>query len=167
MQLSAADAALLSEIGGKSLLESHGHSAPLEIMQAYVNRSFHELACREELKNKRNIFWAVYYHHQPAGYFKIILDAAHPMISIQQTTKLERLYLLKEFYGHKLGHGLLQQAISISKEQGGKGMWLDVWKQNERAIHFYEKEGFETIAEGKFTLTETRSNPIWVMLKTY
>lgn len=166
-RLTPADAALLSKIGGISLMESHGHSAPTEVMQAYVDRSFSEEACRAELSDEKNIFSAVFYNHRPAGYFKIIFETPHPAVSLQPVTKLERLYLLKEFYDLKLGHGLLQQAIDLSTAYGDKGMWLDVWQKNERAIRFYQKQGFETVGESRFVLTDTRSNPIWVMLRRY
>ena len=166
-RLGPSDAPLLAKIGGISLLESHGHSAPAEVMQAYVDKSFSEQACRDELSDSQNIFSAVYYNNEPAGYFKIILAIPHPLISLQPVTKLERLYLLKEFYGLKLGHGLLEQALALSAAAGDKGMWLDVWQKNDRAIRFYKKEGFETVGESRFVLTETRSNPIWVMLRRY
>jgi ribosomal protein S18 acetylase RimI-like enzyme len=166
-RLTPGDAALLARIGGASLLESHGHSAPAEVMQQYVDRNFNEQACREELADDNNIFTAVVYNNQPAGYSKIILNTPHPAVNLQPVTKLERLYLLKEYYDQKLGHRLLQQAVDISKKEGEKGMWLDVWKENHRAIHFYQKQGFETVGESRFKLTETRTNPIWVLLLRY
>lgn len=158
---------MLASVGGKSLLESHGHSAPMEIMQAYVDRSFSEEACRAELGDEQNLFWAVFSNGEPAGYFKIICNVPHPSVPLQPVTKLERLYLLKEYYGLKLGHGLLVQAIDLSKAAGDRGMWIEVWKKNDRALRFYEKEGFETVGESRFVLTETRANPIWVMVLPY
>jgi diamine N-acetyltransferase len=155
---------MLAKVGRRSLLESHGHSAPAEIMQEYVNRSFSEEACRIELLDGANIFHAVFYNGEPAGYSKINLATPHPLVQQQPVTKLERLYLLKEYYGLSLGHRLLQQAIDLSKEAGDKGLWLDVWKGNERAIRFYQKQGFETVGESGFVLTASRVNPIWVML---
>ena len=165
--LTPADASLLAKIGRVSLLESHGHSQPIEVMQAYVNKSFSEEACRIELANHSNIFTAVFFNNQPAGYSKIIYNTPHPAISIVTVTKLERLYLLKEFYDHKLGHVMLHKAIENSKEAGDKGMWLEVWKGNERAVRFYQKQGFETVGETIFRLTPTHSNPAWVMMLGY
>ena len=165
--LTPADAALLAKIGGISLLESHGHSSPGEVMQAYLNKSFNEDACRAELANPTNIFSAVFYDNRPAGYSKMIYNIPHPAISIGPITKLERLYLLKEFYDLKLGHVLLHQAIENSKAAGDKGMWLEVWKGNERAVSFYQKQGFETVGETSFRLTATHSNPAWVMMMEY
>lgn len=165
--LTPADASLLATIGGISLMESHGHSQPEEIMQAYVSKSFSEEACLAELTNHSNIFSAVFYNNQPAGYSKIIYHTPHPNIQVKQVTKLERLYLLKEFYDHKLGHRMLQQAIENSKAAGDIGMWLEVWKGNERAVKFYEKQGFKTVGETSFRLTATYSNPAWVMVFLY
>ena len=165
--LTPADATLLAKIGGISLIESHGHSSPKEVMQAYVNKSFSEDACRAELTNNSNIFFAVYYNNQTAGYSKIIYNTPHPVISLGPVTKLERLYLLKEFYDLKLGHQMLQQAFEDSKAAGDKGMWLEVWKGNERAVRFYEKQGFRTVGNTRFRLTATHSNPAWVMMKEY
>lgn len=167
VRLAPADAELLARIGRKSLLESHGHSAPPEVMQEYANKSFSGEVCRTELLNEDNIFHALFYNGEPAGYSKIIFHSPHPAVPLQPVTKLERLYLLNEFYGLKLGHQLLQQAIDLSKAAGERGMWLDVWKGNERAIRFYQKQGFETVGESEFVLTASRVNPIWVMLLRY
>lgn len=166
-RLTPADAPLLSQVGGVSLIESHGHSAPAAVMQAYVAKSFSEDACKTELGDEANIFNAAFYKGEPAGYSKIVFHCPHPAIALQQVTKLERLYLLKDFYDLKLGHRLLEQAIDLSQKAGDRGMWLNVWKENSRAISFYEKAGFETVGESRFVLTETHANPNWVMLLTY
>lgn len=166
-RLTPEDAALLASIGGESLLESHGHSAPLPIMQAYRDRSFNEATCRAELEMEQNIFTAIFYNGIAAGYSKIVVDVPHPAVSLQPVTKLERLYLLKKFYGLKLGEQLLQQILKFSKASDNKGTWLEVWKGNERAIRFYEKQGFRMVGEMSFQLTETYANPAWVMLLPY
>lgn len=167
LRLTAADATMLSKIGGASLIESHGHSAPAEVMQAYVDRSFSEEACLAELMDADNIFHGVFYNNQPAGYSKIVFNCSHPAVALQPVTKMERLYLLKGFYHLKLGQQLMQQAIDLSKAAGDRGMWLNVWKRNERALRFYQKQGFETVGESEFVLTETHANPNWVMLLRY
>jgi ribosomal protein S18 acetylase RimI-like enzyme len=166
-RLAPGDDTLLSEVGGKSLIESHGHSAAPETIQTYVDKSFSVEACSAELQDASNIFSAVFYDGQPAGYFKIICNISHPDVPLQPVTKMERLYLLKEFYDHKLGHALLKEAIEFSKAAGEKGMWLNVWKENHRALRFYERQGFITVGESHFILTPDHSNPNWVMLLTY
>lgn len=167
LRLTPADAPMLSKLGGATLLQSHGHSAPPEIMNAYVARSFSEAACCAELEAEANIFEAIFYNGEPAGYSKIILNCAHPAVPLQPVTKLERIYLLQEFYDRKLGRELLLQAIDCSGAGGDKGMWLDVWQENKRAISFYQKAGFEVVGKGAFRLSPTHANPVWVMLLRY
>ena len=86
---------------------------------------------------------------------------------LQPVTKMKQLYLLKEFYDLKLGHQLMHHAIEISQKQGEKGMWLNVWKENERALRFYKKQGFKIVGEADFVLTASHANPNWVMLLEY
>ena len=74
VQLTSPDATLLATIGGITLLQSHGHSAPAEVMQAYVDKSFSEEACLAELMDGHNIFHAIFYNDQPAGYSKIVFN---------------------------------------------------------------------------------------------
>lgn len=167
VRLAPADAALLSKIGSATLLESHGHSAPADILHDYVSKAFNEEACLCELSDAHNLFHGIFYNGVPAGYSKIVFDCPHNAVDLQPVTKMERLYLLKEFYELKLGQQLMQQAISLSKAQGEKGMWLNVWKKNERAIRFYAKHGFKSVGESEFVLTAAHSNPNWVMLLRY
>lgn len=166
-RLTPADAAVLADMGSASLVQSHGHSAPPQTMQEYVNRSFSVAACTKELQDEHNIFYAAYYNGQPAGYYKIILNSPHPAVPLQPATKLERLYLLQEYYDLKLGHHLLQHAVALSTRAGEKCMWLNVWKENHRAIRFYEKNGFQRVGESLFVLTASHANPNWVMLLQY
>lgn len=166
-ELTVNDLPLLVEMGGASLLQSHGHSAPAAVMQQYVDKSFSPENCVAELSDTHNIFYAIFYKEAAAGYFKIIFDLPHPATPLQPVTKMERLYLLQEFYGLGLGQQLMQKAIHLSKEKGEKGMWLNVWKGNDRAISFYKKTGFKTVGESEFVLTPTHANPNWVLLLTY
>ena len=97
VRLTSSDDTMLSTIGGKTLIESHGHSAPPQVMQEYVDKSFTTEACLAELADETNIFHAVYYNDQLAGYSKIVFDCPHPAVALQPVTKMERLYLMKEF----------------------------------------------------------------------
>ena len=161
------DAELLSQIGGRSLIESHGHSAPSSIMEAYRAEKFTAEALEEELADKDNIFHIINYNDQPAGYSKIIYRQPLPDVAQKKITKLERLYLLSEYYSLRLGHQLLQFNIDLSKSEGEQGMWLYVWKGNERALRFYERWGFQIIGDGWFRLTDEHANPNWKMLLEY
>jgi ribosomal protein S18 acetylase RimI-like enzyme len=161
------DVSLLVQIGRRSLVESHGSSAPPEVMKTYLDEKFTEAALAEELADEANIFHLVYYNGEPAGYSKIIYNSPITPVPSARITKLERLYLLSEFYDKKLGHQLLQFNINLSKSAGQEGMWLYVWKENERAMRFYNRAGFIIVGDGFFRLTAGHANPNWQMFLKY
>lgn len=153
------DAAVLAGIAKTTFLQSHGHSASPEEIAFYVNEKFNEEAIREELKNEANIFHLIYYNETAAGYSKIILNDPHPDILYPNITKLERLYLLKDFHDKKLGAALFSFIRTLANENQQAGIWLYVWKQNARAISFYTKAGFTIVGSFDFRISATHSNP--------
>lgn len=162
-----ADAPLLAELGKATFIESHGHSASQEDIEGYVQDKYTVDAMETELSDPRNVFYIIYYKDQPAGFSKIIFNVPHANIQQANVTKLERIYLLKQFYGLQLGQELLQFNIQLSKEKDQAGMWLFVWTENPRALRFYEKAGFKVIGSHDFALTENHSNPNYQMLLEY
>lgn len=158
---------LLVDMGKVSFLEAHGNSASPEILSTYVDKNYNEEVFKTELATPKNVYRIIYHNQQAAGYSKIIFDAPHANIPVANVTKLERLYLLKEFYGLNLGLELLQYNIDISKKNGQSGIWLFVWKENHRAINFYKKAGFEIIGSHDFKISETHANPNHQMFLAY
>jgi len=161
------DFQLVSDLAQSSFVESHGHSASPDVINNYINEKFSVVAMKAELKEPVNIYHVISYDSKPAGYSKIVLDTIHPLIAQKNITKLDRLYLLKEFYDLKLGRELLQFNINFSKESKDKGMWLNVWKENKRALDFYENSGFEVMGSYDFKLTESHANPNFLMFLRY
>ena len=104
---------------------------------------------------------------QAAGFSKIIFNTPHPLIHSPDITKLEKIYILKDFYDLKLGLNLFTFILNLSREENQKGMWLNTWMKNDRAINFYKKNGFEIVGEKDFKISETHSNPNYVMYLKY
>lgn len=161
------DIQLLADIGRISFVESHGNSASEADIYEYVKKNYTYEEIREEIRNADNIYQIIYFDKQPAGYSKIIYNVPHTNIPVENVTKLDRIYLLKDFYGLKLGYELFKFNIELSKKNNQSGMWLFVWKENHRAVGFYEKAGFKIIGSHDFKLSETHSNPNHQMLLLY
>ena len=167
VKASVTDAMLLADIGKVSFVESHGSSATPAVIEKYVREKYTEDVLREELSDPGNIYHIIYHNQEPAGYAKINLNVSHPNIAMENLTKLERIYLLKKFYGLHLGLELFQFNLQLSKMNNQSGMWLFVWKENQRAVQFYEKTGFRIVGSYDFKLTETHANPNHQMLLVY
>lgn len=166
-QATLSGAMLIADIGAKSYVESHGHSGPVADIKSYVSRKFAVNAIRAELNNGENIFHIISFNGRAVGYSKIMFNDPHPLIAGTAVTKLERLYVLKEYYDLKLGLTLFEFVTDLSKKANQVGIWLFVWIKNQRAITFYKKSGFAIIGNADFKITETHSNPNHIMYLKY
>jgi len=162
-----ANALLLSTIAPQTHMESHGHSASAEHHEIYISNKLSVDAFTNELSNPENLYHLIYVDEVAAGYSKIILNYNHPLVAEQPVTKLERIYLLKPFYGMDAGKQLFDHNVKLSKEQHQQGIWLQVWKENHRAFAFYIKQGFEIIGSFDFEVSPTHFNPNHVMYLKY
>ncbi len=153
------DVELLSQIAKQTFLESHGNCAKPEDVNQYISEKYNPYVFKKELSDKKNIYHILYYDGQAAGYSKIILNAPFPNSNMAAITKLERLYLLKDFYDLKLGSMLFEFNTRLARENDQRGIWLYVWTENQRAVDFYNTCGFTIIGSYDFQISETHSNP--------
>ena len=154
----AEDHRSIAGIGKIAVGEAHRGSTSAENLDEYLEKNYNDRAIREELNDPDNIYHVISYNGKPAGFSKIILNAAEPGIKAGNVTKLDRIYLLKEFYGMKLGLELLNFNITLAGNNDQSGIWLYTWTGNNRAIDFYLKAGFTIIGSHKFYVTETHYN---------
>ena len=161
------DATLLSHLGTQTFRESHGHSAAEEDIEGYIERRLSPDALATELGDPSNHFYICLIDGMPAGYVKFIPDCGHPELELVHITKLERLYILRDYYGSGIGQRLLDQAIECSKSSDQSGMWLYAWTENHRAVAFYVRNGFRIVGHYDFEISPTHSNPNHRMFLDY
>lgn len=161
------DSKVIADIGRAAVEESHRDSCPVADMNYFLDTHYNEAAIKDELNDPANIYHLILYNGQTAGFSKIILNAAHARIPHNNVSKLDRIYLDKDFYDLKLGYRLLQHNIDLSKESGQHGMWLFTWVGNQRAVSFYKKNDFTVIGDHKFKVSDTHYNEhhqMWLQL---
>lgn len=157
------DAKLLSKIGAESFLTAHGHSAPKKDIDNYVTHNFNENTFKSDVLDDNNLYYLIYYNNKIAGYSKIIFNKANKNIPAQNITNLSRLYLLEEFYNLGLGKILFDFNLQLCKKNNQIGIWLAVWVENQKAIKFYNKVGFNKVGDYNFKISERHSNPNHIM----
>lgn len=167
LRATLSDCKVLATIGRQTFMESHGESASTSAIDFYIDVNYSDKALEAELSNPNNIYHLIYYDGQPIGFSKMVLNSPTSNMETDPVTKLERLYILKAFYKLKIGQELLTFNVELSKSNNQAGMWLFVWTQNERAINFYIKNGFEIIGSHNFKISATHSNPNHKMFLKY
>jgi ribosomal protein S18 acetylase RimI-like enzyme len=160
-----ADVDVLLPVARQTLMESHGHSASPADMASYLERKMTRDPLVTELSDEQNHFYLLFENETLVGYAKMIFDVSNPNTSLQHLTKLERIYLLASHHGRQLAQQLFNYLIEIMRTNGQVGVWLHVWKENPRAIAFYQRNGFEIIGEYDFEVSATHSNPNYVLYK--
>lgn len=152
-------AGLLARLGRQSFIESHGHSAPVADIEEYVASRYTPAVMEAELRNPANNYFLALAGDQPAGYSNLVFDAPHPDIPRQPAAKLDRIYLLQDFYGQGVGQSLFDHNRQLAQGRRQTGIWLYTWKENPRAIRFYTRQGFRVAGGCDFPISKTHSNP--------
>jgi len=157
------DVNLLASLSVEAFLPAHGHSSPEKDINIYLEANFSIQNFKKEIANPTFEYYLIYHHNKIAGFSKIIFNTPSIHIKEKSITKMERLYLLEEFYGLNLGTQLMNFNSELAKRNNQRGIWLEVWIENFRAIKFYKKMGFTIVGKANFRVSETHSNPNYIM----
>jgi len=91
---------------------------------------------------------------QPCGFILAAIHRDSPMWRHRDWVEVQALYVERRWRGHRLAAGLLTQACVWADRAGQRVVQLYVTASNERAIRFYQREGFrQTQAIMRKTLT--------------
>ncbi|MGB5553075.1 MAG: N-acetyltransferase [Flavobacteriaceae bacterium] len=110
--------------------------------KTYIETAFDRSKLKEELLNENSDFYLVTSNARPAAYFKLNQHTAQTDLKLPEALELERIYVLQEFQGQKIGQWMLDEIKKIAAEAKKEFIWLGVWEKNTKAITFYEKNGF-------------------------
>ncbi|MEM6721778.1 MAG: GNAT family N-acetyltransferase [Bacteroidota bacterium] len=157
------DIQIISQIGSTTFFETYLPNTPKAAVASFVEQAFDVETLRAEFDSENIYYFLIFLDKTLVGYAKIELNVPNATAEGTQLTKLDRLYVLKQFHGQKLGAQLFNHLVNFSKTQQQQGMWLYVLMTNERALHFYKKNHFQIVGEYDFKISETRYNPNYVM----
>jgi ribosomal protein S18 acetylase RimI-like enzyme len=142
----------LQRIGRQTFSEAFGESNTEENLQAYLEESFNTDQLQKELSDPDSQFFIAYDQEQAIGYLKINTGEAQTEQKLQNSLEVQRIYVLKNYFGKAVGQLLFNKAIQVAKEKKVDTVWLGVWEKNLRAIQFYKKNGFVEFDKHVFQL---------------
>lgn len=129
--------------------------APLntpENMDAYLRSAYNLPKLRREMEDGNQEFYFAYADGVLAGYLKINEAPSQAEINDPRSLELERIYVLKQYYGTGVGQFLMDAAVKMARERGKEYIFLGVWEYNRRARRFYQKNGFYRIGDHCFVM---------------
>lgn len=150
------DAVIIALLGRITFVESHSDFVKNEkAVKAFCNSEFNVAKIKDDLQNKNLLFWLVFYEDLPVGFAKVNLNKTHSILKSHKVCKLDKIYILNDFLGLKLGAKLHAEIINKIQELQFHFIWLVTYIYNYKAIKFYEnhdykKSGFEDfMVDGK------------------
>ena len=159
------DLKILKEIGKRTFIETFASENSSENMTEYLESAFTTEKLMSELTNMNSEFYFAEMEGEVVGYLKVNFNDSQTELKVSNALEIERIYVLKEFHGKKVGQILYDKAIEIAKNKNLKNVWLGVWEQNPRAIRFYEKNGFKVFDKHIFKLGEDEQTDIMMKLE--
>lgn len=154
----------LAELARRAFIAAFGEYNTAENMAQYVDKAFSREQLLAELEDNTNTFIWAEQTGIPAGYAKLRRGALRTCICAPKPVELERMYAEVDKIGAGVGKTLLHTAIKIAQSEGYQTMWLGVWEFNERAIEFYNRQGFEAVGEQDFMLGQDRQTDLIMQL---
>lgn len=118
-----------------------------EDFSTYIQEAFHPKKLKRELSDNNSLFHFVYNDENLVGYFKLNINVAQTDVHDPNALEIERIYVLGDHQGKKIGTWMLNQIIFLAKSLGKEFIWLGVWEHNPKAICFYQRHGFKKFDE--------------------
>lgn len=153
------DNKLLGTLGRKTFYETWREVNTEEDMQAYMKESFEDFALKKEIENRSvYTFMIAFTEKTAAGYTKLRNDRSYPELKDEKALEIQRIYVLKEWQGKKVGQALMDNCLKLAKADNYTCIWLGVNIDNKKAIDFYKSYGFEIFGEKAFQLGKAVDN---------
>ncbi|WP_339757500.1 GNAT family N-acetyltransferase [Algoriphagus aquimarinus] len=164
-KITAADIIELQKIGKLTFTETFSSENSKENMKKYLESGFSTEKLTEELSDLNAEFYFAELNGKTIGYLKLNFEQSQTELKDDKALEIERIYVLKEYHGKKVGQILFDKAIEIAKYKKANYVWLGVWEENPRAINFYTKNGFVEFDKHIFKLGQDEQTDIMMKLK--
>ncbi len=133
-----ANAKEIADIGKKTHQETYPNYNAAdreELLERRFGKKFIEQIYLDELISKKVKYFKATYDNKIIGFSKLILHA-------NNIAELDKLYVLKDYQGQKIGSKLLQMCFDYALRVDVKAVTLSVSDANLQAIAFYKHNGF-------------------------
>ena len=146
------DIGQLQKVSKQTFWETFSASNSEENMTNYLEESFSVEKLTDELNNEHSDFYFALLDEKVIGYLKLNFGQSQTELQDNKALEIERIYVLQEFHGKKVGQVLYEKALQIAGQVNADYVWLGVWEENLRAIGFYKKNGFVAFDKHIFKL---------------
>ena len=154
----------LQSLSRQTFAETFSDSNSKENMNKYLTENLSIEKLSEELNNENSHFFFIKDGERNIGYLKLNMGPSQTEMKDETALEIERIYVIQEYQGKKVGQQLYEKAIQVAKEKKAQYVWLGVWEENHKAIQFYNKNGFEVFDKHVFVLGDEKQTDLMMRL---
>ncbi len=152
----------LARISRKTFIDAFEALNDPDDFKHYLDTSLSREKLARELRNPDTSFFFVTEGVAVVAYFKFNENDAQTDLKEADGIELERIYVLTEFQGTKIGEWIITEILKIARAKKKVYIWLGVWEENAAAIRFYERLGFIKFAMHPYYIGKDRQMD-WLM----
>ncbi len=150
-----ADIPALSRVGIDSFVEKFGHMYNARDLATFLEEAHSPAALAAEMADPARLYRLAERDGALAGYCKLGLKCGFPEHARgQNVLELKQLYTAPGMTGGGIGKALMDWAMEEFAVRGADEVQLSVWSGNDGAQRFYERYGFEKVADITFRVGE-------------
>jgi ribosomal protein S18 acetylase RimI-like enzyme len=120
---------------------TYGAILAKEQLEYMIDLIYCDTALAEQIQKKEQLFYLVSIENRDVAFFAIEHNYRNTAV-----TRIHKIYLLPETQGKGLGRFMVEEIQKLATKNYSKALSLNVNRFNE-ALFFYQKIGFEIIAE--------------------
>jgi diamine N-acetyltransferase len=146
------DAVAIRQLAEKTFRDTYTIYNTPENMERHVAKNFALSVIENELQDTGSQYVVIIFDAEIVAFAKLKKEHSTKGLEGKRVVEIERFYVDKSLQGQQLGRKLMDFCVEWSVENNFETIWLGVWEQNENAIKFYKKMGFEFLGEHTFVL---------------
>ena len=141
-KLNLNDITELQKLCTKTFYDAYGYANTKENMDNYVLHFFSIEVLKDEIISSTIEYYGWFEQHTLIGYCKLQKGIDENQNKKNASVELARFYVLNTKQSNGIGKKMLHHIFSVLCNMRFEVIWLTVWQENKRAIHFYENNGF-------------------------
>jgi GNAT superfamily N-acetyltransferase len=159
------DIAELRRMAIETSVDTFGADNSPAVMEAFHEETYALDRFVLEFQEENSIYFIAWEDAVPAGFMRLRETDEVEHLLGKSTVELQRIYVIRNFLGKKVGAALITTAISYARDRRREWLWLGVWERNTSAQAFYAKWGFEQFSEHTFMMGPDPQRDVLLKLK--
>lgn len=152
------DLVSLTQLCITTFIQTYAIHNTKENLNAYLQENFNATQLTQELESETEAYFLLLEHDLPIAFVKLNYNRCPPDGTDEHMIEIQRIYVSGEHQQKGLGKELLKIAEAEALASGAHTIWLGVWENNQKAIQFYQKNGFSITGTHDFWLGNDRQS---------